>query len=254
MTGFFKRLPEAVVRVGIVFLLFITTVSFARWMIPASLKNGREHRTATVKRETAKAIHYAGADACTECHKEINAVKTEGYHRNLSCETCHGAAKNHAEDPDVKAVTDKVREACTRCHMYDPSRPTGFPQINPVVHNPRKQCVECHKPHSPKPPHVPQECQACHGQIARTKEVSPHVDLPCTTCHTVDVQHKVSPREVRAQIPSDRSFCAKCHSIDSPVKETQKVDIKTHGEKYLCWQCHYPHEPELHSYGTKTLP
>lgn len=253
MTGFFKRLPEAVVRVGIVFLLFITTVSFARWMIPASLKNGREHRTATVKRETAKAIHYAGAGACTECHKEINVVKTEGYHRNLSCETCHGAAKDHSEDPDVKARTDKIREACTRCHMYDPSRPTGFPQINPVVHNPRKQCVECHKPHSPKPPHVPQECEACHGQIARTKEVSPHVDLPCTTCHTVDVRHKVSPREVRAQIPSDRSFCAKCHGNESTVKGTQKVDVSTHGDKYLCWQCHYPHMPELHSYGTKTL-
>lgn len=253
MRNYFKKLPEAVVRVGIVFLLFITTVSFARWMIPVSLKNGREHRTATVKRETAKPIHYAGAGACNECHKEINAVKADGYHRNLSCETCHGASKDHSEDPDVKPVTDKVRDACTRCHAYDPSRPTGFPQINPVVHNPRKQCVECHKPHSPKPPHVPQECEACHAQIARTKEVSPHVGLPCTTCHTVDVQHKVSPREVRAQIPSDRSFCAKCHSNDSPVKGTQKVDIKTHGEKYLCWQCHYPHMPELHAYGTTTL-
>jgi hypothetical protein len=253
MSNFFKRLPEAVVRVGIVFLLFITTVSFARFMIPASLKNGREHRTATVKRETAKPIHYAGAAACNECHKEINVLKSDGYHRNLSCETCHGASKDHSEDPDVKPVTDKVREACTRCHAYDPSRPTGFPQINPVVHNPRKQCVECHKPHSPKPPHVPQECEACHAQIARTKEVSPHEGLPCTTCHTVDVQHKVSPREVRAKIPSDRSFCAKCHSTDSQVQGTQKVDLKTHGEKYLCWQCHYPHMPELHAYGTTTV-
>jgi hypothetical protein len=249
MKNFFKRLPEAVVRVGIVFLLFISTVAFARWMIPASLKNGREHRTATVKRESAKTVHYAGADACNECHKEINAVKTDGYHRNLSCETCHGASKDHSEDPDVKPLTEKARDACTRCHAYDPSRPTGFPQINPVVHNPRKQCVECHKPHSPKPPHVPQECEACHAQIARTKEVSPHDVLPCTTCHTVDVQHKVSPREVRAKIPSDRSFCAKCHSSDSQVKDTQKVDLKTHGEKYLCWQCHYPHMPELHTYG-----
>jgi hypothetical protein len=253
MSNFFKRLPEAVIRVGIVFLLFITTVSFARFMIPASLKNGREHRTATVKRETSKPIHYAGAGACNECHKEVNVLKSDGYHRNLSCETCHGASKDHSEDPDVKPVTDRVRDACTRCHAYDPSRPTGFPQINPVVHNPRKQCVECHKPHSPKPPHVPQECEACHAGIARTKEMSPHEGLPCTTCHTVDVQHKVSPREVRAQIPSDRSFCAKCHSTESQVKGTQKVDLKTHGEKYLCWQCHYPHMPELHAYGTTTV-
>jgi hypothetical protein len=253
MKAFFRRLPEAVVHLGIVFVLLIGTVAFSRWMIPASLKNGREHRQATVKRETAKPIHYAGTAACTECHEEINAIKTEGYHRNLSCETCHGASKEHAEDPDVTPVTEKVREACTRCHVYDPSRPTGFPQINPAVHNPLKQCVQCHKPHSPKPPHVPSECDACHGQIARTKAVSPHVQLPCTTCHTVDVQHKVSPREVRAQIPSDRSFCAKCHSKDSPMKDTQKVDFGTHGEKYLCWQCHYPHMPELHLNGKTPL-
>jgi hypothetical protein len=253
MKSFFRKLPEAAVRVGIVFLLFITTVSFARWILPVSLKDRKEQRQATIKRETAKPVHYAGADACTECHDKTNATKSAGYHHDLSCETCHGASKGHSEDPDVKPATDRRRDACTRCHMYDPSRPTGFPQINPVVHNPMKQCVECHKPHTPKPPHVPQQCQACHAQIARTKEVSPHVQLECTTCHTVKLEHKVTPREVRAEIPSDRSFCAKCHGNDSKVVGTQKVDVSTHGDKYLCWQCHYPHMPELHSYGTKTL-
>ena len=254
MKKLFQRLPESLIRVGIVFLLFATTVAFARWMIPASLKNRKEQRQATVKREAAKPIRYAGSNACAECHGKINATKIAGYHRDLSCETCHGAAEAHAEDPDVKAATNPRREACALCHNYDPSKPTGYPQINPVVHNPRKQCIQCHKPHDPKPPHVPQECQACHAQIARTKEVSPHVNLPCTACHSVDIGHKIAPREVMANIPTDRSFCAKCHSKESRVEGTTKVDFTTHGEKYLCWQCHYPHMPELHSsHGPTTL-
>jgi DnaJ-class molecular chaperone len=138
-----------------------------------------------------------------------------------------------------------MREFCVRCHAYSPSRPTGFPQINPATHNPLKACTLCHNPHDPKPPHAPQECQACHGEIARTKALSPHVQLECTTCHTVPAEHKVEPRIVRATIPADREFCGRCHGMDAPVKGTPKIDILMHGEKYLCWQCHYPHMPEV---------
>jgi ribosomal protein S27AE len=48
-----------------------------------------------------------------------------------------------------------------------------------------------------------------------------------------------------ATIPAEREFCGKCHSQDSQIKELPKVDLATHGEKYLCWQCHYPHMPEV---------
>jgi ribosomal protein S27AE len=26
--------------------------------------------------------------------------------------------------------------------------------------------------------------------------------------------------------------------------EIPRVEMRTHGERYLCWQCHYPHFPE----------
>jgi ribosomal protein S27AE len=29
------------------------------------------------------------------------------------------------------------------------------------------------------------------------------------------------------------------------MKDVPKVDFASHGEKYLCWQCHYPHLPEI---------
>jgi hypothetical protein len=138
-----------------------------------------------------------------------------------------------------------LREFCAVCHVYNPSKPTGFPQINPAVHNPLKSCISCHNPHDPKPPHIPQECTACHAEIARMKAVSAHIQLECTTCHVVPQAHKLTPQVVQATIPTDRNFCGKCHGKDSKIKDTPKVDFTTHGEKYLCWQCHYPHMPEV---------
>jgi predicted CXXCH cytochrome family protein len=46
-------------------------------------------------------------------------------------------------------------------------------------------------------------------------------------------------------IPTDRAFCGKCHAKDATNQEAAKVDMVSHGEKYLCWQCHYPHMPEV---------
>ncbi|HAL57828.1 MAG TPA: hypothetical protein DCP63_15520 [Bacteroidetes bacterium] len=203
------------------------------------------HVRETLEREMTHPVQYAGSDVCAECHEESN-LKKKGYHKNLSCETCHGTAKEHSEDPTgAKPNLPKKREFCSLCHTYDPSRPTGFPQINPIAHNPLKPCVSCHNPHDPKPPRVPQECQACHAEIARTKAVSPHVQLECTTCHNVPQNHKLTPRTVKATIPSERTFCGKCHGKEAAVKHVPKIDIASHGEKYLCWQCHYPHMPEV---------
>lgn len=119
------------------------------------------------------------------------------------------------------------------------SRPTGFPQINPTVHNPLKPCIACHNPHDPVPPPTPRACSACHAQIERTKTVSSHALLVCTTCHTVSEQHKKAPRTALPSKPQTREFCAKCHGKDALQKEPSKIDVTTHGTPYLCWQCHF---------------
>jgi predicted CXXCH cytochrome family protein len=245
MRKLLQGIPDSLVRILAVFGLLIILAFVVRAVLPASLKDSQFHIKSTVDREMARPVRYAGSEACADCHEEYK-LKKEGYHRNLSCETCHGAAKEHAENPtETKPRLPRMREFCAGCHTYNPSRPSGFPQINPAVHNPLKACVNCHNPHDPKPPRVPQECSACHAEIARTKEVSPHVQLECTTCHNVPQEHKLAPRAVRATIPSDRGFCGKCHSTGSTSKEAPKIDLLTHGEKYLCWQCHYPHMPEV---------
>jgi ribosomal protein S27AE len=51
---------------------------------------------------------------------------------------------------------------------------------------------------------------------------------------------------VRPQKPRTREFCGGCHDPDEPSpKEVPRIDLATHGGRNLCWQCHYPHYPEL---------
>jgi len=241
----FQKIPEQVPRLAIVVAVLVLGGLGIRMMLPDSLTERSYHVSSTEERERGEPLRYAGAGPCADCHDEAGVVK-EGYHHNLSCETCHGPALAHVENPmEVKPRVQRMREFCTRCHLYNPSRPTGFPQINPAAHNPLKACIGCHDPHDPTPPTTPHECAGCHAEIARTKSLSPHVLLECTTCHRVPEKHRVTPREVAATIPADRTFCGKCHAEEAANPETPKVNLAEHGEKYLCWQCHYPHMPEV---------
>ena len=67
----------------------------------------------------------------------------------------------------------------------------------------------------------------------------------CETCHQVAPEHRENPRAFIPKKPTAREFCGQCHAkgADSPT-EIPRVELSTHGERYLCWQCHYPHFPE----------
>lgn len=240
-----ERIPEQLRRLSIVIVIIVAGIITARYLVlPSTLFDTRFHRESTVQRESSKNIVFAGATVCGDCHDDQATRKKTGYHKGLSCETCHGPAVAHTGDASVKPFAPRERNFCLRCHAYDPSRPTGFPQINPVLHNPLKRCIACHNPHDPVPPKVPQECSACHGVIAKIKTVSPHALIGCTTCHSVPVKHRITPRVVRPTKPETREFCGQCHRKESERKDAPKIDLSTHGERFLCWQCHYPHMPE----------
>jgi hypothetical protein len=238
-----KSLPEQAVRVVIVFIIFAVGLFIVRqFIIPPEMKEMDLIWTATMEREAAKEIKYAGAEACGPCHEQQYGTKKTGYHRDVSCEACHDAAQKHIDNPsEVKPTSPRKRDYCAYCHAYSSSRPTGFPQINPETHNPRKPCITCHNPHNPKPPKPPASCAACHAQIERTKAASYHALLACTVCHTAPEKHKTEPRIVTPTKPDKREFCGKCHDKSSPQKGIPGVDMDSHGEKYVCWQCHYPH-------------
>ena len=245
MKDMLKRIPEQIKRLAVVIAVIITGVVTVRYFIlPSSLTDWRFHRQSTVERETAKNIVFAGATICGNCHGDKAEKKKAGYHKTVACEACHGPAQSHIENPANKPAMPRGRDFCVFCHAYDQSRPTGFPQINPVLHNPLKACITCHNPHDPVPPQTPRECSACHAQIASIKTVSPHALIGCTSCHNVPEKHKVSPRSVLPTKPDTREFCGKCHGEESDRKDTLKIDLATHGERFLCWECHYPHRPE----------
>ena len=218
------------------------------YLIPATFGDDGHYRAAAVAAVVNRTVKFAGRAECVDCHDDVSASARVGNHRGVSCEVCHGPAAVHAESGGDSATTHKVqpREFCVVCHAYDASRPTGFPEIDPVEHNPQKICTKCHDPHAPKPPTTPEQCRACHGQIDRAKGMSEHARLNCTGCHTASQQHKITPRAVGATKPTEVSFCTTCHAQPNADKrgDASQIDQDEHYKRYLCWDCHYPHNPK----------
>jgi len=242
-----SRSPEQVKRLAIILAVII--VAFApvkRLLVPADFGKHGHYRASALDDAAAMPLSYASQSVCNDCHDDVVDTKNQGYHVNLGCEVCHEAALAHAENPDsIVPPAPRGRGYCPICHEYLEARPTGFPQIVSVSHNPLKPCISCHNPHDPVPPQTPKECNACHASIARSKESSPHVYLECTQCHDAPEEHRISPRQYVPSKPRTREFCGQCHSRDADSSpEIPRIDMETHGERYVCWQCHYPHHPE----------
>lgn len=241
------KIPQQIISLCVLFfLLFGSFMIFRHFFVPPTFGLYGHYRAKAVDEIVKKETKYAGYETCAECHEDIYNLKAKSYHRNVSCEVCHGPSKAHAEDPTgVKPEIPHDRSQCAICHNYNPARPTGFPQIIANQHNPGKFCTQCHQPHNPTLPHTPGECSACHREIANQKMVSPHASLECTTCHEVPPEHLTNPRAFEVKKPQTKEFCGQCHAKDaSSPAEIPRIDMQTHGGRYLCWDCHYPHNPE----------
>ena len=151
-------MPQQIWRLLVVFGVLVTGLVVARhFLIPKTFGEIGHYRAAAVGSIAARKVNYAGREACAVCHDDIAKDYVRRKHANLTCEVCHGAGAAHADAPtDVKLQTPRQRAAWLLCHSYDPSRPTGFPQIDPVAHNAPKPCVGCHNPHAPEPPRTPE--------------------------------------------------------------------------------------------------
>lgn len=241
-------MPQQVTRLALLLGVVVAALVVARQLLtPPTFGLYGHYRAAAVDSLLTQPIRYAGQVVCADCHDDVVETKQQSLHRAVACEVCHGPAADHAEDPDeTLPPAPRQRSLCPLCHGYNASRPTGFPQIDPMAHNPVKPCISCHDPHQPVTPHVPEECSACHGQIARTKAVSRHAENACTQCHEVPEAHKVTPRQVPAGKPASTSVCGTCHATGATVSTTApRVSMESHGNGVVCWQCHYPHRPEV---------
>jgi hypothetical protein len=242
-----KKIPEQLRHLLVPLAIIAAGYLLVRWiLVPADFGSLGHYRASSITSNLQKPIRYAGAEACEECHNQVGATLKQGYHRGVACEACHGPASAHSEDPEnIKPAVTRTRTLCLLCHEYLPTRPTGFPQVVAESHNPSKPCVSCHRSHDPKPPKPLKKCGACHANIQRLLSLSNHAELNCTSCHTTPARHYTRPREYPPQRLQSRQVCLDCHDkTASRVQEISRVDGATHGEKYLCWQCHYPHLPE----------
>lgn len=242
-----SNIPKQIIPLIIIFTLVIASLITARYfLVPDSFGDIGHYRADAVGEIMELEQAYAGYQVCYDCHDEIYETKASSNHKGVSCEACHGPAAKHAEAPDE--VTPNVptgRDYCQLCHGFNLSRPSGFPQIVAEQHNPGKDCMGCHDPHNPVLPHAPEDCSACHGTIANVKMVSHHASLECVTCHDVPDAHTQNPKYAKALKPTDRAICGKCHDENSSGnRRIPKIEIESHGERYLCWDCHYPHHPE----------
>lgn len=235
-------------RLVILFAIAAVALLWVRHrFVPPTFGKLGHYRADAVPANANMPLRHAGRETCAACHGEHDTQLAASFHRTLSCEVCHGAAKAHADDPEAQRpdIPRERGKACLYCHEYLASRPTGFPQILERSHNPMQPCIECHDPHDPTPPEVPGSCAACHAQIARTIAVSHHASLVCTTCHQTSEEHRLHPRAALPKKPTERQFCGGCHDTGAgSAAAVPRVDLQTHGGSYLCWQCHYPHFPE----------
>lgn len=245
--GMWKRMPDQLKRVSIpIVIVIVAFVAARRLLVPSDFGIYGHYRASAVDEIASQEIKYIGHTVCIDCHDDVFEKVKMSYHRNVMCEVCHGPAAAHTEDPDGNQLQAPTQRGyCPLCHEYLPPRPTGFPQIVSDSHNPQKACIGCHDAHDPKTPDAPQECEACHAEIARTKALSHHADLACILCHETLEEHKISPRDYRPGTPVTRELCGSCHAEGAQAsKDISRVDMDTHGERYICWQCHYPHLPE----------
>jgi hypothetical protein len=143
------KMPPQIVRLVFLTVFIIGSYLVARALLtPASFGQYGFFRGDALEEIAARKPVYAGKVSCDECHSDRVQLLAKGAHQTISCESCHGAAKAHADDPEIK--THKLTDLeCLRCHESDPARPAFVKQITIKDHFRGERCIGCHVPHHP---------------------------------------------------------------------------------------------------------
>jgi Cytochrome c7 and related cytochrome c len=139
------------IRLAGVFLLGVVLFFVLRSvMVPRSFGRYGPFRGDALAEISARPVAFAGHETCENCHPDEVALKANGAHKTVNCESCHGPLAKHADDPGtVQPVLPDVAKLCIRCHSENISKPSGFPQVDAKEHSGGQACDTCHKPHSP---------------------------------------------------------------------------------------------------------
>ena len=145
-------IPPQLTRLTIAFAIFISLFLLLRhFLIPDTFGQYGHYRGASLEDNAAVEIHYAGQQACLECHQDIEDQKIQDVHSDIHCETCHGPGQKHIVSGEASDILKPAgREFCGSCHAKNAAKPKdAIFQVNLAEHNVGKNCTECHNPHQP---------------------------------------------------------------------------------------------------------
>ena len=147
------RDAEHLFRLAGVFLALLVVFLVARAVLtPATFGVYGHYRAGALVDARARAIAFAGRNACLDCHDDIATLKKTGKHDGVGCEACHGPQETHVADAStVLPEKPNAKTLCVVCHMENLAKPRNFPQINPKEHADDDNCIKCHNPHVPLP-------------------------------------------------------------------------------------------------------
>jgi hypothetical protein len=146
------NIPLHIKRLILVFAIFIALFLIARhFLVPESFGKYGHYRADALQENAELEIHYAGEQACLDCHQDIQDLKEQDVHSGIHCETCHGPGQKHVITSEASDILKPSgREFCGSCHQLNAARlKDAVFQVDLAKHNIGKNCTECHNPHQP---------------------------------------------------------------------------------------------------------
>src|SRR3954462_4976648 len=117
------KMPPQLSRLLLLAVRIVTAYLVARYFLtPPSFRQYGWFRGDALAEVAAREPVFAGKKACEECHSDQLQKVAKYEQKTVSCESCHGVRREHADNPDV-AIAKLTFSHCVRCHEADPSRP-----------------------------------------------------------------------------------------------------------------------------------
>jgi hypothetical protein len=174
------------------------------------------------------APHYAGAQACVECHQDIH---------DTVMGTLHAQAFSA-----LQQINQDKNPSCLPCHTVGYGNPTGFISATATPRLEGVQCENCHGP------------SANHAANPDDPTVRPRLEIAaemCGGCHTgvhqptYEEWHS-SPHStvVEDMNPANRiDSCGRCHSGSArwTLIEGRPLPVGDANIGIVCINCHEPH-------------
>lgn len=190
---------------------------------------------------------------CAGCHSTGMEVATESWAElNISCESCHGAGRDHSATPKKENIvnparlsTERSMDICLSCHQA--GKPNDLTFAWPVGYQPGMELAKFwngFKPEAGK-----QTAEFWHNGTAHKNRVQGNTfpqsvmfnhGLQCTNCHDM---HSATHTAMTIKDAPSNALCLTCHGPDKDHGPSEKsVTDHTHHAALStgsqCIECH----------------